>query len=115
MTSFEPGQIVLVRFPFTESTRSKKRPALVLFRSDFRRFRLYTLAMITSSIGLESHASDVAIQKWSNAGLPHASTIRIAKLATVDSELVEKSLGRINSVDLKHVHQQLKKAFAFWL
>jgi hypothetical protein len=30
MTPFEPGDVVLVRFPFTDLTAVKKRPALIV-------------------------------------------------------------------------------------
>lgn len=84
-------------------------------RSDFRRFALYTVAMITSSEGLEKHAADIAMTDWAKSGLPHASTIRLAKLATIDHELVEKALGKLAAPDLKRVRRQIKSSFAFWL
>lgn len=33
MTTFEFGQVVLVRFPFTDQVRSKQRPAAVIWRA----------------------------------------------------------------------------------
>ena len=35
MTTFEPGDVVLVRFPFTDLTALKKRPALIVSPSEF--------------------------------------------------------------------------------
>lgn len=115
ITSFEPGKILLVRFSFSEGVRSKKRPALVLARSNFRRFTLYTIAMITSAEGLESHKADVRMVNWHDSGLPHASTIRLAKIATIDAELVDKPLGTLGRQDFLAVKKIMRTQMAFWL
>ncbi len=37
MTTYEPGAVVLVRFPFTNLTAAKKRPAVVVSPQEFSR------------------------------------------------------------------------------
>ena len=60
-------------------------------------------------------ASDVAFQRWSEIGLPRASTIRLTKLATIDHRLVHHKIGRLHPDDGRAVAQawqQMTIAFA---
>ena len=47
--------------------------------------------------------SDVALQRWSEIGLPRASTIRLTKLATIDHRLVHHKIGRLHADDARAV------------
>jgi len=86
---------VLVRFPFADLAAAKKRPALVLTRTArSSRYRLVTLAMITSQVEALKIDGDVLLKDWKPAGLLHPSLLRLAKVATVDGELVDKRIGR---------------------
>jgi mRNA interferase MazF len=77
----KPGDITLVRFPFTELATTKKRPALVLARTARSpRNRMATLAMITSQIESLKLAGDVLLSDWQAAGLLHPSLLRLAKI-----------------------------------
>jgi mRNA interferase MazF len=112
----KPGDIVLVKFPFSDLESSKRRPALVLVRSDLTtRVGLVTIAMITSKIEGLKLAGDYLIQNWQEARLLHASLIRLAKIATVELDLVDKNLGRLTNADLKRLQQVFRKQFKFWL
>lgn len=49
--------------------------------------------------------SDIAMQRWSEIGLPRASTIRLTKLATIDQRLVHHQIGRLHPDDGRAVLQ----------
>lgn len=111
-----PGEVALVRFPFTDAVTTKKRPALVLARTArAARYRLTTLAMITSQVEALKLEGDVALADWQAAGLLHPSLLRLAKVATVDEELVEKTIGKLSQRDLDAARDAFQRVFAAWL
>ena len=110
------GDIVLVRFPFTELAAAKKRPALMLARTRRSpRNRLATLAMITSQIEALKLDGDVVLADWKAAGLLHPSLLRLAKIATVDEQLVDKTIGRLLARDLAATGEAFWRMFSVWL
>lgn len=89
------GDVILVRFPFSDIETTKKRPALVLTESmRSPRNLLVTVAMITSQIEALRLEGDVLLGNWQEAGLLHPSLLRMAKVATVDGDLVDRSSAR---------------------
>lgn len=112
----KPGDVVLVRFPFTEVGTTKKRPALLLAEATrARRYRLATVAMITSQVEGIRLPGDVLLAGWERSGLLHPSLLRLAKIATVDGSLVERSIGRLTTEDLRATRVAFQKHFAPWL
>ena len=112
----KPGDVTLVRFPFTELAADKKRPALVLAATTRSpRNRLATVAMITSQVEALKLPGDVALAEWKDAGLLHPSLLRLAKVATIDAELVDKRLGRLTERDLMAARGAFRQVFASWL
>jgi mRNA interferase MazF len=111
----KPGEVVLVRFPFAELAATKKRPALVLagtMRSP--RNRVVTLAMITSQVEALRLPGDVLLADWKAAGLLHPSLLRMAKVATVDERLVEKTIGRLSERDMTAGREAFHRVFSRW-
>jgi mRNA interferase MazF len=112
----KPGDIVLVRFPFTDLASTKKRPALVLAASvRSPRNQLATLAMITSRIESLKLEGDVVLKDWRPAGLLHPSLLRLAKVATVDRELIERAIGRLSSRDHEAARGAFRQVFTAWI
>ena len=116
MITYNPSQIILVKFPFSDLSSSKKRPALVLnhiqLTSDIG---LVTISMITSRIDGIKLVGDYRIQKWKESGLLHPSLVRLSKIATIEQQLVEKPLGSLYNPDLSGFKRAFKKYFDFWL
>lgn len=110
-----PGEIVLVRFPFSSLKTTKKRPALVLNQVALSyREQLITIAMITSKIdGLELEG-DVMLLNWQSAKLLHPSLVRLAKVATIDQNLIERNLGKLSQPDRNQVSKTLTKLYHAW-
>ena len=104
MTS-EPGDIVVVPFPFVERAGARRRPALVLSTRSFNDAGHAVLAMITAS----SHANwagDVMITDLQAAGLRVECRVRL-KLFTLDNRLIVRRLGRLARGDLGLVSASL--------
>jgi len=112
----KPGEVALVRFPFTDLAAAKKRPALVLARvARSPRNRLAIVAMITSQVEALKLDGDVLLADWKAAGLLHPSLLRLAKVATVDEQLIDKTIGRLSTRDLGAGRDAFHRVFATWL
>jgi mRNA interferase MazF len=111
-----PGDVVLVRFPFADLATTKKRPALVLARVvRSRRNRLVTVAMITSQVEGLRLPGDVDLKDWKAAGLLHPSLLRLAKVATINEDLVDKGIGKLSSGDLRLAREAFRLVFSAWV
>jgi mRNA interferase MazF len=112
----KPGEIALVRFPFTELAAAKKRPALMLAQTTrSSRYRLATVAMITSQVEALKLDGDVLLADWKAAGLLHPSLLRLAKVATIDAELIDKIIGKLSLSDLRAARAAFHQVFAIWI
>ncbi len=111
-----PGEVALVRFPFADLATTKKRPALVLARIiRSRRNRLVVVAMITSQVEGLRLPGDVELKDWKAAGLLHPSLLRLAKVATIDEDLVDKRIGKLSSGDLRCAGEAFRGVFSAWV
>ena len=92
------GKIVLIHFPFTDLTRSKLRPALVIHESADD----VIVAFISSKIQSSLLASDLHISPdhpaFGSTGLKVPSIIKFDKVATVSKDLIEGEIGEISGI-----------------
>jgi len=98
------GDIVLIPFPFTDLTRVKNRPALILVESDAD----ITVSFITTQVKWQEDF-DVRIEPAKENGLKKPSLIRLSKLATIDKDLVIGRLGRVTATEINTVNENLMK------
>ena len=75
-TAYSFGDVVLVPFPFTDQTASKKRPAVVVSADAYHQRRPDVIVMaVTSQILRPAGAlGEVLISDWQGAGLPKPSS-----------------------------------------
>ena len=107
MATFKPFDVVVVPFPFTDSAKTKRRPALVLSgKGAFGKNSGHTvMAMITSAKN-SPWPLDIKIEKLDNAGLTAPSVIRM-KLFTLDNRFIMRQAGHLSKSDI----QTFKEAF----
>jgi mRNA interferase MazF len=108
---FEFGSIVLARFPFTDLSGQKLRPALIVSRDNDRRPDV-VLAFITS----RSHAANtdaLAISPSNENGLKVPSAVRFDKLATLEKRIIAGKLGDAEPSFLKKAGPVLFGVFGF--
>lgn len=105
---YKPFDVVIVPFPFTDSDKAKRRPALVL--SSHKNFNSEVdhsiLVMITSARN-KPWPLDTIIEDPTAAGLPKSCTIRM-KFFTLDHRLIINKIGTLSIKDQK----AFKKIFA---
>jgi mRNA-degrading endonuclease toxin of MazEF toxin-antitoxin module len=105
--TFEPWQVVVVPFPFSETAGSKRRPALVLSRSSFNDGGHVILAMITTQ-AKPPWQGDTWIEDPQSVGLTQRCLVRL-KLFTLDSRLILREVGRLLEADVKKVKKNLAR------
>jgi mRNA interferase MazF len=89
---YEFGSIVLTRFPFTDLSGGKLRPALVVSRNNSRRQDI-VLAFITSKPSNPQLADALPIRPSAANGLKVPSVVRFDKLATLETRVIAGKLG----------------------
>jgi len=107
----ERGEIVLVRFPFTDLSSSKLRPALVVAPED--KYGNVILAFISSVIK-DIEDTDFVIDEnhkdFSKTGLKRASDFKMGKIATLSKDIVYSTLGSVSAGLQREFDERLKGA-----
>ncbi len=104
MGAFAAGQVVLLPFPFSDLTRSKLRPALLLAdagRDD------WIACQITSNPYADPHAILLAPEDFTSGGLQRASYARPGKLFTANTSLFAAAAGLTSQGRLDEVRNAL--------
>lgn len=94
------GDIVLLKFPFTDGKTFKKRPALII--NDYDDGDII-VCRITSQI--YDTKNDYFLANWRDAGLKLPSVVRVHKIATLDRNIVETKMGMIDELSRKTITQ----------
>ncbi len=104
--AYQKGDVVLVPFPFTDLSKTKVRPAVVVSTLGYEQATgSIIIAMLTSKAYTTPH--DYRLSDWQQANLVKATWVR-SKLATVDPHLVVHTIGQLSSSDLQEVEARLK-------
>jgi mRNA interferase MazF len=96
----QPGQVVAVRFPFSDLSSSKFRPAIVLAdagKGD------YILCAITSNAYADPHPVILDASDFAVGGLRVRSYARPGKLFTASTSLFARVEGQLTADALKQV------------
>ena len=105
--ALQPFDVVVVSFPYADGLAEKRRPAIVVSRPNLHaEYGLIWLAMVTSAEN-RGWNCDVAISDLKSAGLPSASLVRPAKIATVDADCVLRKVGKLTPKDARAVSREI--------
>jgi mRNA interferase MazF len=113
MTACNPASVVLVRFPFTDLSSTKKRPAVVLSSAQYRELHGDVVLLPLTSVAQAEDAFPLAY--WREAGLLKPTWAK-PLIATVSESLVLRVLGTLHQEDQARVRSVLKTVLAqpFW-
>jgi mRNA interferase MazF len=109
MTRYRAGDVVLVRFPFTDLSTTKKRPVIVLSTPAFTAHNRDVVVLALTS--QPQPDPGLKLSQWQTAGLPKPTWLKPV-IGTLASTLVLHRLGRIHSADHARVNRALRQAIA---
>jgi mRNA interferase MazF len=100
MAEFVKGDVVIVPFPFSDLSQTKRRPALVIANLEGNDL---ILCQITSKNVADMYAIELESHDFSFGHLNQASNIRPNRIFTADKQIVLYQIGQIKPEKLIEV------------
>jgi mRNA interferase MazF len=101
VAGFVKGDVVVLPFPFSDLSVSKKRPALVI--APVQTHNDVILCMITSKAAKDSSAIILHENDFEAGRLPRESNIRPNRLFTADATLILRTAGKLKATKVEEV------------
>jgi mRNA interferase MazF len=109
-TTWHRGDVVLVPVGFTDRSGAKRRPAVIISSDRYNANSPdVMIASITGNLQAIRHPGDHLLYHWQAAGLLRPSLVQV-KIATVETSVVERRLGRLANEDLIAFDRGLREA-----
>lgn len=109
MERFMKGDVVVLPFPFSDLSTSKKRPALVT--ANLKGDDLI-LSQITSQARKEDYSIILSSKDFESGTLNHNSLIRFNRLFTADKSIILYKVGSLKSYKIKEVEEEIVRIFS---
>ena len=107
------GDIVLVRFPFSDFSQTKLRPAVVLAVS--KTIDEITLCFISSkntkSLTSDEFVISISDSEFAQTGLKTDSKVRVTKMITLERKLILRKIGKLGKKQIEKLNQTLITSF----
>ena len=109
MGEFVKGDVVVVSFPFSDLSASKRRPALVMAKASDKDI---ILAQITSQSFHDEFAVEVAPDDFLTGGLRIISNVRPNKLFTAENNIILYKIGTLKHEKMREVIKIIVNLFS---
>lgn len=103
------GQVVVIPFPFSDLSGSKRRPALVVADWDGADVMLCQITSQTKHDGLEI---PISASDFATGSLPISSHVRPNKIFTADRRIILSVAGRLGEAKNREVAQSIMDLIA---
>lgn len=97
MAKFIKGDVVVMPFPFSDLTQSKRRPALVVTTLEGDDV---ILCQITSKSVKDNYALSLEDKDFESGGVNQPSNLRPNRIFTADSHIILYKVGRLKTTKL---------------
>ena len=104
MASYSKPEIVLVRYPFSDLTSSKVRPAVVVNAAHTSQ-DLFVVALTSKTSNLL--AGEFVLAEWKAVGLNVETAVKRG-IYTIKETLVRKRVGKLEDVDAERLENSLR-------
>ncbi len=94
MERFIKGDVVIIPFPFSDLSGSKRRPAFIITELGGDNV---LLCQITSKAGKDKYSINLAESDFYEGGLPLDSNIRPNKIFTADKSIILRRAGTVKA------------------
>jgi len=107
--NYSRGEIVWVKFPFSDSTTTKLRPALVISNNLINKTGDYLLMQITSRLRSDSLSLIIKETDYSGSPLLKSSELRLHKIFIINESLIASGITIVSPAFMKTVTDDLMK------
>ena len=107
------GTVVLTKFPFTDLKSSKRRPAIVVSKSESVRKDVivaFISSVIPEKLSSTDFLFDTTNKDFKKSNLKKTSVIKLDKLVTLNKSIFTGELGFVLKKTLKEIDKRLKIA-----
>ncbi|MCK6483348.1 MAG: type II toxin-antitoxin system PemK/MazF family toxin [Phycisphaerae bacterium] len=110
---FEPGQLLLVSFPFTDRTTAKLRPALVVSGAEFKRGDDFVAVPLSSRPRDDVYDFPItsSMPFFKQSGLKQDSIVKWSKPMTISTAVAHRKLGRIPDEVMFEINKLIRSLF----
>jgi mRNA interferase MazF len=109
---FKKGDIVIVKFPYTNLKKFKLRPALIISNNEVNRTGDYILMQITSKFRNDDLTFELDNGFYSeDKALPLKSFLKLHKVFTINEELIQKKHSKITEAAFSLVFSKSNQLF----
>ncbi len=109
MERFVKGDIVVLPFPYTDSSLTKRRPALII--ANFKGENVIT-AQITTNRRNDEDLVPLTNKDFLEGALKHDSFIMLSIISTIEKSRIVYKLGKIKKEKMYEVQEKLCELFA---
>jgi mRNA interferase MazF len=104
------ADVVLVPFPFTDQSGTKKRPAVIVSSSGYNASRRdLDIMAITSQVRQPLGFGETLVADWQAAGLIKPSVLKPV-FTTIEQGLVLRSMGKLSAADLRTLREAVAQS-----
>jgi mRNA interferase MazF len=109
---YKQGEIVLVPFPYSDLSATKRRPALVLSNNLYNsKYPDIVVCVITSNLYKDNFSVDLNDSDLESGILPESSVIKCHKLFTIEQSRIIKKFSKVKSKKITEVAGMLQNLF----
>ena len=103
---YKQGEIILIPFPFSDLTGSKKRPAIIISNSKLKGDD-FICSLITSNSPKQGLL--IRNQDFTHDKLPFKSWVKPERIFTIDKRIIIKKLAKVNSEFYLKLEKEISK------
>jgi len=103
-----PGDVVLVRFRFSDSVDTKRRPAVILSCKEYHESRDDAVMCALTTKTDQTYFGDYELRDWSEASLPKPTKCK-GVIQTIERNTIERRIGQLSEHDLNGLKESMKQ------
>ena len=108
-TKYKQKDIVLVPFPYSDLSGSKRRPVLIVSNDNYnQKFQDVLVCVITSNLRKDSYSIDLENSDLEVGVLPESSLIKAYKLFTIHQDKIVRKYSVVKNDCFEKVAEKIK-------
>lgn len=104
MAEFVKGDVVVIPFPFSDLSQTKRRPALIISSTSSNDL---ILCQITSKTVKDYHSISIDDNSFESGTLNQPSNVRPNRLFTADKNIILYKIGKLNKPTINSVIERI--------